>query len=96
MVLTWIDWKAIGVARVGVTSETTKTASPCSNIPVLFIRLMVFEMLASMSSDKSTRREVTPHCKFRALRVLSLLVNAKMGGFGRLRDSSEAMCPCFV
>ena len=96
MVLTWNDWKAIGVARVGVTSETTKTASPCFNIPILFIKSMVFEMLASTSSDKSTRRGITPHCKFRALRVLSLSVNANMGGFGRLRDSSDAMCPCFV
>nr|KYP75245.1 hypothetical protein KK1_007951 [Cajanus cajan] len=53
-------------------------------------------MLDSASSDKSTRRGTTPHCKFRAMRVLSSLVKAKIGGFGRLRDRSDAMCPCFV
>ena len=84
------------MARVGATSETTRTTSPWLINPLDFISWTDFEMLDSASSDKSTRRGTTPHCKVRAMRVLSSLVKAKMGGFGRLRDRSDAMCPYFV
>lgn len=96
MVFTWIDWNAIGVAREGVTSETTKTESPSFTNPFDFMRWMVLEMLDSISSDRSTRTGITPHCKFRAIRVLSSFVKANMGGFGLLRDKRDAMCPCLV
>lgn len=96
MVFTWIDWNAIGVERDGVTSETTKTVSPSFTKPFDFMRSMVLEILDSMSSDRSTRSGVTPHCKFKAIRVLSSFVKANMGGFGLLRDRSDAMCPCLV
>ena len=91
MVFTWIDWKAFGVAQDGVISETTKTVSPSSNTPFIFMRSMVFVMLASVSSDNSTRRGVTPHCRFILIRVLWLSVKANMGEFGRLRDKSDAI-----
>lgn len=96
MVFTWIDWNAVEVTWVGVKSDTTKTESPCFTIPFIFMRSMVFDTLASMSSNKSTRRGITPHCKFKAIRVLSSFVNANMGGYGRLRDRRDAICPCFV
>lgn len=96
MVFTWIDWKAFGVAQDGEISETTKTSSPSSNIPFIFIRSMVFVMLASTSSDNSARIGVTPHCRFILIRVLLLSVKANMGELGRMRDKSDAIWPCFV
>lgn len=96
MIFTWIDWNAVEVECVEVKSETTKTTSPSFIIPLVLIRSMVFEMLASISSDKSTRTGITPHCKFKAIRALLLFVNANMGEYGRLRDRSDAICPCFV
>lgn len=96
MVLTWIAWNAIGVVRVGITSETTRTESPFFIKPFDFITSMAVEILASISSLKSTRSGVTPHCKFRDILVLSELVNANIGGFGRFRDNNDAMWPCFV
>lgn len=79
-----------------MTSETTNTESPSSSNPFDFIRLMVTLMLASISSDKSTSRGVTPHCKFIAIRVLSSSVKANTGGLGRFRENNDAICPCFV
>lgn len=81
---------------MGAISETTRTTSPWLINPLDSISWTDFEMLDSASSDKSTRRGTTPHRRFRAIRVLSSSVKAKMGGFGRLRDRSDAMCPCFV
>lgn len=97
MVFTWIDWNAVEEAGpVGVTSDTTKTASPSRTIPFAFRRLTDLAMSTSMSSVRSTNSGMTPHCRFRAMRVLSSFVNANMGEFGRLRESRDAMCPCFV
>ncbi|KAF9612377.1 hypothetical protein IFM89_039278 [Coptis chinensis] len=85
MVFTLIDWNTECVPVVGMTSETTKTTSSFT-IPLDLTRLKVFKMLSSMSSDNSTRKGLTPHCKFRVFLVQLLSVNAKMGGFGRLHD----------
>lgn len=96
MVFTWIDWNAVRVAQAGVRSETIKTASPSFIMPLDFIRSMVFDMLDSMSSDKSVRMGITPHCKVKAIRASLSSVKANMGGFGRLRERSDAISPCFV
>ena len=97
MVFTWIDWKVVEVACAGVKSETSRTTSASLIIiPFVLIRSKVFEMLASISSDKSTRSGITPHYKFKAIRALLSLVNANIGGQGRLRDKSDAISPCFV
>lgn len=42
------------------------------------------------------RRGNTPHCRFKAILVLSLSVSANTGGLGRLRDRRDAMSPCLV
>lgn len=77
-------------------SETTSTVSPFLINPLLFKRWTDLAMLASMSSERSTRRGVTPHCRLRAILTLLSFVNANMGGFGRLREITDAIRPCLV
>lgn len=93
MVFSWIDWDAIDAARAGEISETTSTESPCFTNPFDFTSSIPLEMFASTSSERSMRRGNTPHCRFKAILVLSSSVNANIGGLGRFRDRRDAICP---
>lgn len=52
--------------------------------------------LLSMSSQKSRRKGINPHCRFRHLRIDVEGANAKIGQSGRFREISDAVCPVFV
>lgn len=77
-------------------SETTSTVSPFLISPLVFRRWTDLVMLASISSERSTRSGVTPQRRLRAILVLLSFVNANMGGFGRFREITDAICPCLV
>nr|GMD87644.1 hypothetical protein KK1_007951 [Ipomoea batatas] len=60
------------------------------------MRSMVFSMFASMSSDRSTNTGIIPHCRLRAILVPLSFVKPNIGGFGRLRERRDAICPFLV
>ncbi|GLT47403.1 hypothetical protein SLA2020_211040 [Shorea laevis] len=71
---------------LGVKSETPKTTSQGFTISFVFIRSMVPEMLPSISSERSTSKGITPHCRYKASRESLSLVKANMGEYGKFRD----------
>lgn len=91
-----MDWKIVLAVEIGMISDTTKIASSFFIIPFAFISSTVFLTFPSMSSERSVRRGVTPHCKLRAICVLLSFVKANIGGFGRLRERRDAIFPCLV
>ena len=77
-------------------SETAITKSPGFTIPLAFNRTNVRLKLLSMSSLKSSRNGIRPHCKFKHLLTCVEGVNANIGQSGRQRDRRDAMSPFLV
>lgn len=88
-----MDWNTEVAAqgRFRSESETSKIVSLGFTEPFDFIRLMVFLKLSSMLSDNGRCNGITPQNRFMLFLELASSVNANMGGFGRLRDRSDAM-----
>ena len=70
--------------------------SPELIIPLALSKEKVLFRLLSTSSEKSRRKGIKPHCRFRYLRMDVVGVNAKIGQSGRLRERRDAVCPVFV
>lgn len=77
-------------------TDTAMMRSPDLIMPLAFSKEKVLLRLLSMSSVKSRRNGIKPHCRFSLLRTDVEDVKAKMGQSGRHRERKDAISPVFV